>query len=264
MIYGFMIFFIGLFLGSFLGVVIDRLPYNKTIIKGRSYCDECKHALGVLDLIPFLSFVFLKGRCRYCKAKLSLFFPVVELITATLFAAIFFAVTTPLTVFNFKFILYLVYLLAIFSSFIAIFFIDLRNGIIPDKILVFDIALTLIWLLFNPLPIIINHLLSGIGSFIFFVATAYIFYAVFKKEGMGGGDVKLSFVLGFFLGFPAIVISLYLSFVIGALVGVIFILLKRKNIYGALPFGPFLIIGTLLTFFFQSQLQSIFQRVFGL
>lgn len=261
----FYLFFLsGLIIGSFLGVVIDRLPNNKSIIKGRSICDNCRHKLGALDLIPVLSFLFLLGKCRYCKHKLSLFYPLIELITAFLFVLTFYMVFGPFTILSFKFMIYLAYLLLMLSSFMVIFFIDLRHGIIPNKILLFDIVITLVWLAFNPLSVIINHLLSGVGSIGFFIAISYIFYLVTKKEGMGGGDIKMSFVLGLFLGFPAIVISLYLSFVLGAVFAVFLLIFKKialKN--GSLPFGPFLISGALLSLFFQNQLYSLFIKLLG-
>jgi leader peptidase (prepilin peptidase)/N-methyltransferase len=252
----FYFFILGLFIGSFLGVVIDRLPYNKSILIGRSQCNSCRHKLGLLDLIPVLSFILLKGKCRYCKAKLSLFYPVIELLTAFLFALIFFNIVTPLTLVNLKFIFYLLYLLLMVSSFIVIFFIDLKNGIIPDKILIFDTVISLVWLSISPLSIIINRLLSGFGSIAFFIAVSYIFYLVTKKEGMGGGDVKMSFVLGLFLGFPAIVFSLYLAFILGTIFAIFLLIFRKKTFKGSLPFGPFLIMGTLLSLFFQNQLYA--------
>jgi prepilin signal peptidase PulO-like enzyme (type II secretory pathway) len=258
------IFLFGLFIGSFLGVVIDRLPGNKSIIRGRSYCDFCKTTLKWYDMFPVLSFILLRGKCRNCKHELSLFYPAIELITAVLFASTFLSVTSPLTVLNFKFLIYLSYLFAIVSSFIAIFFIDLGEGVIPNKILVLDTALTLVWLIINPLSLITNHLLSGIGSFVFFVAIAYVFYMITKKEGMGGGDIKLVFVLGLFLGFPAILMSLYLAFVIGALVALTLIIFKKNKLKGSLPFGPFLIFAGLLTLFFQNQLYTFFIKILGI
>lgn len=244
-----LIFLLGLFIGSFLGVVIDRLPKNKSVIKGRSYCDACKKTLMPQDLIPLLSYLYLKGKCRYCKSNLSLFYPTIELITAIIFSLTFFIITSPLTVFNYKFIIYLIYLLITFSTFISIFFIDLKKGIIPDKLLIFITSLTLVWFTLNPVSLAINHTLSAVASFMFFVAISYMFYMITKKDGMGGGDIKLSFVLGLFLGFPAVVVSLYLSFLLGAFVSVLLLIFKMKKIGGALPFGPFLIVGLFITFF---------------
>ncbi len=264
MMYVFLAFLFGLFIGSFLGVVINRFPRHESVFVGRSYCETCKHILAWYDLIPIFSYVYLKGKCHYCKTKLSLFYPLIELVTGFLFAIAVFIFITPLTLINLRFLFYFFYLLAMISSFILIFFIDFKKGIIPDSILIFDIVLILLWLSFNPLSVIVNHLLSGIGCLLFFVAVSYIFYLFTRKEGMGGGDVKLSFVLGLFFGFPGIFIALYLAFILGAIGALFLIFLKKKKFQSALPFGPFLVAGSFLTLFFQSRLNYLFFKIFGL
>jgi leader peptidase (prepilin peptidase) / N-methyltransferase len=258
------LFIFGLFVGSFLGVLVDRIPKGKSFIKGRSYCDSCKKELKWYDLVPVFSYLFLKGNCRYCKTKLSLAYPVIEITTGILFVLTYFISVNDLTIYNFKFIAYFSYLIFMISSFIVVLFTDLKYGIIPDKIIVAASAINFLWLFFNPLSLILNHLLSAVGSLIFFIAISYVFYMVTKKEGMGGGDIKLSFLMGLFLGFPNIIISLYLAFLTGALASIILILWKKKILKDSLPFGPFLIIGVFISLFYGNQIYLFVLKTLGM
>jgi len=248
-----LLFIIGIFVGSFLNVVVDRLPRKETITRGRSYCEFCKNELAWYDLIPLLSFLILKGKCRYCHKKLSLYYPIIEFGTGILFALTYLFIIS-----NFKFqisneflnyksiIINLTYYLFIVSSFIVIFFEDLKFGIIPDKVVFPAIILSLFYsLIVNPQSLTIN-LASAVGACAFFL----ILFLITKGKGMGFGDVKLSFLLGLILGFPKIILALYLAFLTGAFVGIILILWKKKrSIKDTIPFGPFLIIGSLLSLF---------------
>jgi leader peptidase (prepilin peptidase)/N-methyltransferase len=247
-----LLFILGCFIGSFLGVLVDRLPHNETVVKGRSRCEFCRKELKVLDLIPVLSFISTRGKCRYCKHALSIFYPAIELSTGILFVLTYlFAVatfqsliTSPLTLIT------LIYNLLVVSGFIVIFFMDLKYGIILDKILLPLIAIiTLFLALFNPQALLIN-LVCGISAFLFFLIVSFGFKFIRGKEGMGGGDIKLAFVLGLFLGFPNIIVALYVAFLTGAIAGFILILWKKKNLKNTtLPFGPFLILGALICLF---------------
>ncbi len=258
------IFVFGLFIGSFLGVVIDRVPHKKSIIAGRSYCNYCKHNLGFFDLIPLASFIILRGKCRYCKKKLSWFYPGIELITALLFALTFYLVYSPVTILNYRFLFYVAYLLVMISGFIAIFFIDLKHRIIPDKILLLLAIISFVWLVIGQQYLLINNLLSALGSFGFFLLVTLLYYIFTRKTGMGGGDIKMSFVLGLFLGFPLIVVALYLAFLIGAIIAVFLIILKKKKFGSSIPFGPLLIIGTLFTFFEAGFLLQLLHKFLGI
>ena len=254
-------FIIGLFLGSFLGVLVDRLTNKESIINGRSRCDKCKKELGLLDLIPVLSFIFLKGKCRYCHTRLPYFYPLIEITTAILFS-----LTYVLFDFQFPFVSFqLIYYLLMVSSFIVIFFTDLKYGIIPDKIVFPAIFVSIFYLLlFNPSFLVI-HLLCGLGAFIFFIAISYGFFVLTKKQSMGGGDIKLSLLLGLFLGFPGILVSLYIAFLTGAVVSIILILWKKKtSLKDTLPFGPFLILGSIISFFFGSIIYGYALTFLGL
>src|ERR1035437_5758999 len=241
-----LIFIIGLFIGSFLNVLVDRLPKNETVVKGRSHCDFCKKTLRWYDLIPVLSFLSTKGKCRYCKHSLSPLYPVIEITTGLLFAAAYmFVVSNQIQNLNSLIInplslITLIYYLLVVSSFVVIFFTDLKYGIIPDKILLPTIIVSLFFqLIINPQSVIAS-LLCGTGAFLFFVIISVVFSFLTKKESMGGGDIQLAFLLGLFLGFPNIIISLYLAFLTGGLTGIILILWRKKSFHKAtLPFGPF-------------------------
>lgn len=248
----FFLFLIGIFIGSFLNVIIDRLPRKETIAKGRSYCEYCKKTLSWYDLIPLLSFLMLKGKCRYCHKKLSVYYPIIELSTGILFAVIYSWVLRiyplPFTIFH------LIYYLIIISAFVVIFFEDVKFGIIPDKVVFPAIVITLLYLIINFQFVIgkvaggsiFNYVFSAIGTCTFFL----LLFLITKGKGMGFGDVKLAFLLGLILGFPKIILALYLAFLTGAIVGIILILWKKKmSIKETIPFGPFLIAGSLLSLF---------------
>lgn len=246
----FIIFLSGLFLGSFFGVLVDRLPRNESVIKGRSYCGHCKKELSPLDLIPVISFLFLRGKCRYCKTKLSFYYPAIELATGALLSLVFYF--SPAGG-----VIQLTYYLFITSVFIIIFFTDLKYGIIPDKVTFPAIIISLVFLLLQR-NLLINHLISGILSFLFFVAISYIFFVLTKKESMGGGDIKLAFFLGLFLGFPNIIVCLYIAFLTGAIVAIILVLWRKKSFrQGTIPFGSFMVSGALISLLFG---QAIFSQ----
>jgi len=235
-----LLFFIfGAFIGSFLGVLADRIPRSETIIKGRSHCEFCKKELKWLDLIPIFSFLFLKGKCRYCHKKLSWHYPIIELTTGILFALTFLFLRSGFTI-------SLLFYLIIVSSLIVIFFTDLKYGIIPDKILLPAVIISAVYLLIFSPQSLIMHLVSGFGACMFFL----ILVLITKGKGMGTGDVKFAFLMGLFLGFPQIIVGLYIAFLTGALISIILVLWGKKNFFkGTIPFGPFLVLGTLTSIF---------------
>lgn len=266
-----LLFIIGMFIGSFLNVLVDRIPRNETVIKGHSHCEFCKKNLQWYDLFPVLSFVFLQGKCRYCHKSLSPYYPTVEISTGILFS-----LTYIFSISNFQFLIFnqiqnlnslitMIYYLFIISGFIVIFFTDLKSGIIPDKILLPAVIITSIYLLtLNPSLFIIN-LVCGVGAFLFFVIISVLFSFLTKKESMGGGDIKLVFLLGLFLGFPNIIISLYLAFLTGGFIGIILILWRKKSFQKAtLPFGPFLISGAVICLFWGNLIYPQALRLLGL
>ena len=241
-----LVFLFGAIIGSFLNVLIDRLPKEESIILPSSRCDRCKHTLQWYDLIPVVSFLLLRRRCRYCRVFLSWQYPLVELLTAGLFVLVFQFLGT-------QELIPLLYSLFIVASLIVIFFADSKYGIIPDKVVFFAIGISLLYFFTNHNPLFIPHVISGIGAFFFFL----LIYLATKGRGMGFGDVKLALLLGIFFGAPAIILVIYLAFLTGAAFSIILILLRKKKLKGTIAFGPFLVASSLFVFFFQDKLVSV-------
>lgn len=243
----FLIFLFGLFVGSFLNCIIYRLKKEKSFLKGRSMCPFCGHKLGFFDLIPVFSFLFLKGKCRYCQKKISWQYPLVELAVGFLFVLSFY--------FYFNSI-FLFYLLIIISFLIIIFVYDLRYFIIPDKVLFPAIIISLAYRLFEIVYLKLNwnillyYLLAVIAASGFFL----LIYCISKGKWIGFGDVKLGILLGLIAGWPDIILLLFLSYLIGGIIGIGLICFKKKKLENEVPFGPFLILGTFLTIFFGDKL----------
>ncbi|EKD85636.1 MAG: hypothetical protein ACD_37C00671G0018 [uncultured bacterium] len=245
------LFILGISIGSFLNVLIDRLPKNESI-NGRSHCDNCKKTLSWADLIPLLSFFLLKGKCKYCRSHLSYQYPLVEFLTGVLF--VFTIYYLPITNLSTNYLISSIYYLTIVSSLVVVFFTDLKYGIILDKVtfpLVFTVFL---WLLFQDITSLPEHLLSAVGSFIFFL----LIFLLTRGKGMGLGDVKFSFVLGLTLGISGTILALYIAFLTGGIIGFILIIWKKKNLKTAVPFGPFLVVGFLISLFFSEQIAQYF------
>ncbi len=270
-LYNIIIFIFGLIIGSFLNVVIYRLENGDKIINDRSRCLSCKHTLNWFDLIPILSFIFLKGKCRYCNNKISWQYPLVEIGTGILFVIVFSisAQGGPALGWQYFHLLFWFYITAVL---IVIFAYDLKHYIIPDKVIYPAIIITTIFRLFSEF-IVNNNIQYSIfnisaqsgpalgwqfSNFIFaaFIAS-FFFYSIIvltKGKGMGGGDVKLAFLMGLLLGWPVILLSIFLSFIFGSIIGIYLILLGKKKMGSMIPFGPFLIIGTFVGLFFGKEI----------
>lgn len=223
----------GLVVGSFLNVLIDRIPRGENVIWKPSHCNFCKKSLRWFELVPVLSFLVQGGRCRRCKKRLSIQYPLIELVTACGFVLLLpSAVVTPVGY---------VLALIIYSVAVVIFVIDLKHQIIPDgALLVLAGALILLAV---PLSFMERwqHLLtacvSGLGFFLLWIIT--------RGRGLGFGDVKLVFLIALLLGYPLTVVALYIAFLTGAMTGVILILVNRAKMKTRIAFGPFLIGGAL-------------------
>lgn len=235
------LFILGICIGSFLNCIIYRLPHNLSVT-GRSLCPACHKHIRWYDNIPLVSFANLRGKCRFCHSPISLLYPVVELLTGILFLVISFKLGVGD-------IVTLAYHFFIIASLIVIFFTDLRYGVIPDKITYPAIVITFIFLvrqLADP-NILISSLFSAVATSLFF----FLLNRITRGRGMGLGDVKLAFLMGLFLGFPKIIIALYASFLTGAIVSLILILIGKKRFGQTIPFGPFLVLGTIIALFFN-------------
>lgn len=241
----FFIFFLGLTIGSFLNCVIYRLEEGKSFLKGRSFCPRCKHDLSWQDLVPVFSFLALRGKCRYCSERISWQYPAVELATGLLFVLNFLRFDlgggrSNLLIFEFVMSLFL----------IVIFVYDLKHYLIPDRVVYPAIALSLIFnlqfLISDQFSVFKLSILSALGASSFFLAIVLIS----RGKWMGVGDIKLAFLMGLILGWPDILVSLFLAFFIGAVIGTGLIALKRKGLKSEVPFGPFLVTGTFIALFF--------------
>lgn len=241
------IFFVGAAIGSFLNVCIYRIPLNKSIIRPGSACPWCGHNIRWFENIPIISFIFLKGRCSACNHSISLRYPLVETIMGCL--SILLWQRFPLQA---DFFIYL----AFCSAMVVIAFIDLDHMIIPDIIslpgIIIGFALSFVSHQINWQQSLLGILL-GWGLF---YAVAYLFYLVTKKEGLGGGDIKLLAMIGAFLGWQAIPFVIFLSAFIGAIIGIgalIYTKLSNKERQDQIPYGPFLA-GAAICYLFYGQI----------
>ena len=239
------VFFVGLCIGSFLNVCIYRLPASKSIVRPRSMCPNCGNFIPFYDNIPVLSYLLLRGRCRYCKNVISPRYPVVELLTG-LFALI--------TVLKFGLtVSALVYFLFI-ATLLAVTFIDIDHRIIPNVITLPGIALFFAAGLLVP-QITWKDSLLGIligGGSLYLVAQAY--YLVKKVDGMGGGDVKLLAMIGALVGWQGVLFTIFTASLSGTLAGLAVMIQQRSTVRQKIPFGPFLAIGAICFLFFGETL----------
>lgn len=252
-LYIFLIFF-GLTVGSFLNVCIYRIPSGKSILFPSSFCPKCKKKILSRDNIPLLSYILLKGRCRNCKTKISVRYPLVELLSALLFFSIFLK-----SGFSWESLAYVF----LGSSLIVIFFIDLEHRIIPDVITLPGIGVGLAFSFLVPEMNVVNSLIGLlVGGGLFFLF-AMLGEAIFKKESLGGGDIKLAGMLGAFLGWEKILLVFFLSAILGSIIGIIFMFfseeVRKKKI---IPFGPFLAIATFLGIFWGEKLIRFYLETF--
>ena len=225
-------FIIGLIIGSFLNVIIYRLPLNDSIVLPSSHCPNCKTRLKFFDLIPVISYIFTKGKCRYCGEKISLIYPIVEILTALLFLLTFLKYGL-----NTEFVIMLI----LISSLIVVSFIDLKYQIIPNIITFSFIPMGLI------LAIIFSHI-TFINSLLGLIIPAGILLliAFIYKKGMGIGDVKLIGMIGVFIGWKYALISIFIGALIGSAYGIYMMLTDKMTRKTKIPFGPFISSGAVI------------------
>lgn len=235
----------GSLVGSFLNVCIARLPKGESIAFPGSHCPHCGHPIRFYDNIPILSYLHLKGRCRDCGRPISVQYPVVEAVTAlgSLWMFLRYGITLS----------YLFYF-SFFSAMVVITVIDLYHQIIPDAISLPGIGVGLVSSLVLP-EITLKDSVIGVllgGGSLFVVATGYQW--LFKREGMGGGDVKLLAMIGAFLGWKAVILTILMGSLLGSVVGIAVMLIQGKNMKYAIPFGPFLAAGALVSLAYGRQI----------
>lgn len=242
-ILNFTVFIFGLIIGSFLNVVIIRLHDGVSIAKGRSKCPQCGHVLGAWSLIPIFSFIFLRGKCRYCQAKISWQYPLVELATGVLFALAYY--------FDSASILALFRDMIIISALVVIFVYDLRWLIIPDIVVLPAIAIAFILNLFVGVSAV--NMLIGLAIGFGFFGLQYV---VSKGAWIGGGDLRLGALMGVLLGWQAVLVALFLSYIIGAIVAISLLIKKKVSAKSQLPFGVFLAPATIIAMFWGAKIAT--------
>jgi leader peptidase (prepilin peptidase) / N-methyltransferase len=243
-LFGTLFFLLGGIIGSFLNVCIYRLPRSKSIVSPPSACPQCAKPIKFYDNVPLISYLVLKGKCRYCGARISVRYPVVEFIAGFLFLWLYRQLGLSFELFVFLFFI---------CTLIVISFIDLEYKIIPDVLSIGGIVAGLLFAVVRPLFSYLEprfNILDGLygvllgGGILFAIAWAYQF--VTKREGMGGGDIKLLAMIGSFCGIKGVIFSLVSGSLLGTLVGIPLMLAKGENSKYAIPFGPFLSLGAVI------------------
>ena len=235
---------LGAAIGSFLNVIIDRLPANKSIVSPPSSCDACQHRLSWPDMFPIFSYLFLRGRCRYCKAKIPQRVFWVELGTGLLTALLFWK-------FGWKPILAAAIVYS--AVLIAIAVIDLNHQLILNKITYPFLLIALVVNFLVPNLYSWHNLLFGllggaVGFLILFVP------ALIYRKGMGLGDVKMAALIGLMTGFPNVIVAVFGGIILGGVMAIILLLFKKKSRKEGIPFGPYLSLATIITFFYGSNI----------
>ena len=243
---------LGLLWGSFANVCIVRLPKDKGVISGRSSCPKCKKKISWYDNIPLISYIFLGGKCRKCKKKISIQYLIVELLTALFFLIEYFY-------YGLTFTTVLLFILTL--TLIIIFFIDLKHFIIPD-VITFPLMIIGFLKSFDPnlneiFPNYINSLIGGIFGYGIIWSIIFFYKQIRKKEGMGLGDAKLLSAVGFWFGWFSIPFVIFLSSIIALLSVAPSLINKSKKFSSQIPFGPYIILGTLIYLVFESNIRSI-------
>jgi len=256
------VFIFGSVIGSFLNVCIHRMPESESVVWPRSHCPKCKKRIPGYDNIPFISFILLKGRCRFCKERISLRYPLVELISGLLFLAFFLRYGL-----SYNFFFYFV----LAAALIIATFVDIQHRIIPDEISIGGLIIGFILssirgVNLNPLAFSFRPMLSSlfgiiIGGGVIYL-TGWLFDLVYFKilknhpingetESMGGGDVKLLAMIGAFLGAPRALLTFFIAPFFGALLGIIILITKKDH---TIPYGPFLSLAALISIFWSDKI----------
>ncbi len=246
--YYFAVILFGLIIGSFLNVCIYRMPRDLSVVSPSSKCPSCDTPIKFYDNIPLLSYLFLMGRCRHCGAGVSAKYPLVEFLNAALYVAV-------LNSFGTESILVLIIYLFFVSTLVVIFFIDLEHQIIPNSITYPGIPLALLLgSTVLPDPFSRADMLGFRAAMIGLIAGGGFFYVVaiagrmiFKKDAMGGGDIKMMAMIGGLLGWKGVILTTFAGSLIGSIAGVALIKLKGREWGSRIPFGPYLALGALIS-----------------
>lgn len=233
---------LGLSVGSFLNLCSDRLPRDQSIIRPGSRCDNCDRSLKAIDLVPVFSYLWLRGRCRYCGARIPIRLPILEFVTAAVFG---------LLAWHYGLSLELAIALIYASLFLLIFVIDLEQGLILNIVILPAVALAFVlsffWAGFEVWPevgpgFVVSSLLGGAIGFGLMMLPYLI-----SRGGMGAGDVKLAALIGLVAGFPLVLVALLVGIIAGGLVAAVLLISRLVGRKDAIPFGPFLVTGVVVS-----------------
>lgn len=243
------VFFYGLLIGSFLNVVIYRLPRDKSVVRPRSSCIKCGHQIKWYENIPVFSYIFLKGKCSNCKTSISIKYPLIELLIGC-FAVLLFP--HYLTIESLAQYLCLFFIACIF---VALFFIDIEFHLLPDKLNLYLLVVVLSYALMTQdyIDIALGFLIGFGGTYFI----TYLFYKIKGQIGLGGGDIKLFGILGLLLGPQGIVQLIFYSAFLGSIVGITLIATGKLNKNKPLAFGPYILIVAAFQIFFPALFESV-------
>ncbi len=246
------VFVFGALIGSFLNVCIYRMPRGLSIILPSSRCPSCSNPIRPWDNIPLVSYIFLGGKCRYCKTRIPFRYPLVEGLNALCYTGLLWRFGPGL-----DFLLYCL----LCSSLVVITFVDLDFQIIPDRITIPGLVIGLAagsFILPDPFmradALGLSSLIGAVGGFGLYYLIAFLSLAVFKKEGMGGGDIKMMAMVGAFMGWKAVILTTFLGSLAGSAIGIAVIMAKGREKGSLLPFGPYLSLGALVSLFFGQEI----------
>lgn len=245
-----LIIILGLVIGSFLNVCIYRIPLEESIIFPPSHCGICKNKLTPMDLIPVISYIFLKGRCRFCKEKISIRYPLIESLNAILYLIIY--LKFGITIITLKYCV-------LASLLIVIGMIDYDTQFVYLSTIIFGMIMSILFIIIQYIMYkngVFDLILGGI------IGALIIGVIVYITKGMGEGDIEIAAVCGLFLGVKGIIVGLFLGIVIGGIVGIIILALKLKKAKDKMAFGPFIAIGCLISMIWGSRLVEMYLTLF--
>ena len=243
------VFAFGAIIGSFLNVCICRLPDRRSVVQPPSHCPKCQTFLSWYENVPILSYLVLGGRCRTCRVRISPIYPAVEVLTGALAVALFLRLG-PTVAFAGYF--------AFAAALVVITFIDLDHQIIPDVISLPGIVVGLAFSLVSPLVTPLDAILGVLAGGGVLLSVAWLYKTFRGQEGMGGGDIKLLAMIGAFLGWQSIFVTLFVGSVIGSIIGVVVMLYEGADAKLAIPFGPFLAGGALVYLFWGDRILAFY------
>lgn len=241
-------FFFGACIFSFLNVVVDRLPRNESIVKGRSHCDHCGHSLGAMELIPVISYLMLRGRCKNCHGKIPVRSLVVEILGGAAFmGCVYFYSDGSLGIISLEGLLAFSFICIL----MVVAYIDLDTQMIYDRFHILILVLGIISCFISKDLNIVERL---IGSVV--ISVPMLVLSILIPGAFGGGDIKLMAVSGFFLGFKAIVIAMFIALIIGGGYGTYMLVTKKLDKKDHFAFGPYLAIGLIVALFIGNEMMN--------